>query len=401
MKTIYFEVNVAKILATKALSRFFPSVYFSPISPIRYAEIPDQDLPGPNWARVKNVLTGICGVDISMFFVMASPRISIAALPGVPKVFMGHEIIGEVVEVGSGVNDLSVGDRVTLQRYLPCCSTKEINPPCSQCMQGNYTLCENFSEGTLPKNLGAGFGDHFIAHRSQLIKVPDEIPDDIAVLIEPSSVSLHAVLKRPPMEGEKVLVIGGGTIGLNVIQFARTISPGCSIYLMERIGFKRDLALKLGADHVLTGEPYEAVAQATGGKLYKGALGNMSILGGFDLIYDCVGHSDTIHDSLRWIKARGDYVMIGNQLFPATFDQTPVWQQEINIVGINAHGSEVYQGKRISTFELAIDMIKKGKINLERFVTHRFPLDEYRDAFRLARYKKEDVVKVVLEIDHS
>lgn len=401
MKTIYFEVNVLKILATKILSRFFPSVYFSPVSPVRYADIPERDLPGPNWVRVKNVLAGICGVDISMFFVMASPRISIAALPGVPRVFMGHETIGEVIEVGQGVKDLSVGDRVTLQRYLPCCSIMEIDPPCKQCMQGNYTLCENFSEGTLPGNLGAGFGDHFIAHRSQLIKVPDEIPDDIAVLIEPSSVSLHAVLKRPPKEGEKVLVIGAGTIGLNVVQFARAISPGSTIYIMEKIGFKRDLALKLGADHALTGEPYEAVARATGGKLYKGALGNMTMLGGFDLIYDCVGHSDTINDSLRWLRARGDYVMIGNQLFPATFDQTPIWQQEINITGINAHGNEVYQGRSISTFELAIDMIRKGMINLDGFVTHRFPLDDYRDAFKLARYKKDDVIKEVFEIGHS
>ncbi len=176
-----------------------------------------------------------------------------------------------------------------------------------------------------------GFGDHFIAHRSQLIKVPDEIPDDIAVLIEPSSVSLHAVLKRPPKEGEKVLVIGAGTIGLNVVQFARAISPGSTIYIMEKIGFKRDLALKLGADHALTGEPYEAVARATGGKPYKGALGNMTMLGRFDLIYDCVGHSNTIKDTLRRLRARGDYVMIGNQLFPATLDQTPIWQQEINI----------------------------------------------------------------------
>ncbi|UCD58708.1 MAG: alcohol dehydrogenase catalytic domain-containing protein, partial [Candidatus Hydrogenedentota bacterium] len=197
MKSIYFEVSVPKILATKLLSRISNSVYFSRLSPVRYGEVPEQELPGPNWVRVKSLLASICGADLSLFFVQASPSISIAALPGVPKAFMGHELVGRVLEVGEGVTDLAPGDRVTLQRYLPCCSMKEIEPPCQPCQEGNYTLCKNFSEGPNYENLGAGFGDHFKAHRSQLVKVPDEIPDEVAVLIEPAAVSLHAVLKRP------------------------------------------------------------------------------------------------------------------------------------------------------------------------------------------------------------
>ncbi|MBN1636776.1 MAG: alcohol dehydrogenase catalytic domain-containing protein [Deltaproteobacteria bacterium] len=397
MKSIYFDVNIPKIFATKLLGRVKPSVYFSRISPVQYGYIPDQDLPGANWVRVKNKMTGICGADLSMFFVKATPKISIAALPGVPRAFMGHEVIGQVVEIASGVTDLKTGDRVTLQRFLPCCSMKEL-PLCDPCREGNYTLCENFSEGALPANLGAGFGDHFIAHRSQLVKVPDQITDDQAVLLEPASVSLHAVLKRPPKNGEKVLVIGAGTIGLNVIQFAKIINPECSVFLLEKIDFKKELGRTLGADHILEGDPYEAVAKATGGKLYRGPLGNNNILGGFDLIYDCVGHSGTIHDSLRWLKAKGSYVMIGNQLEPVAFDQTPLWQQELSIVGVNAHGCEKYKGKRISSFDLAMQMIKQGKVNLNGFITHRFPLDEYKEAFSLARDKTGQVIKIVFLI---
>jgi threonine dehydrogenase-like Zn-dependent dehydrogenase len=399
MKALYFEVSVAKILATKFLSRISESVFFSPFSPIHYGEVPDQELPGRNWVKVKNVLTGICGADLSLFYVQASPSISIAALPGVPKAFMGHELVGRVLEVGEGVTDVSPGDRVTLQRYLPCCSMKEIDPPCRPCREGNYTLCENFSEGPNYENLGAGFADHFLAHRSQLVKVPDSISDEKAVLIEPASVSLHAVLKRPPRDGEKVLIIGAGMIGLNVIQFARVINQKCTIYLLEKIDFKRDLGLKLGADHLIAGDPYEAVAAATDAKLYRGPLGNANIMGGFDLIYDCVGYSKTIHDSLRWLRAGGDYVMVGNQLTPVRFDQTPVWNQELGIVGINAHGCETYDGKQISSFDLAIEMIRDGKISLDGFITHRFALHEYKQAFRLFRQKNEPVIKVVLEID--
>ena len=398
MKSIYFDVSIPRILATKALGGIFPSVYFSRLSPVRYNELPDIKLPGPNWVRVKPRLTGICGADLSLFFVKASPGISIAALPGVPRVFMGHELIGSVVETGANVKHLNVGDRVTMQRYLPCCSMLEIDPPCEPCRSGNYPLCENFSEGRMPTNTGAGFSDHFASHASQMMKVPDNVTDEEAVLIEPASVSLHAVLKRPPAEGETVLVIGAGTIGLNVIQLARALSPDCKIYVLERIAFKKELACKLGADAVLDGDPYDAAAQVTGGKVYRGPLKNTTMLGGFDLIYDCVGYNKTVHDALRWLKAHGTYVMIGNQLSPITFDQTPLWNQELTMLGVNSHGMENWQGRTMSSFDLAMEMISARRISLDGFITHRFNLGDYKAAFRLALDKPGHVIKVIFEI---
>ncbi|MBN2224818.1 MAG: alcohol dehydrogenase catalytic domain-containing protein [Deltaproteobacteria bacterium] len=398
MKSIYFDVSVPKILATKALAPALPFIYYTPLSPVGFSDIPEQELPGKNWVRVKSLATGICGADIAMFFVKASPGISIAALPGVPRAFMGHEVVGTVIEKGPGVTALAIGDRVILERYLPCCSTKEIAPPCGPCKEGNYTLCENFSEGTLPPNLGAGFSERFLAHKTQLVKVPKDITDDQAVLVEPTAVSLHAVLSRLPKRGEKVLVIGAGTIGLGVIQIAKALGKDFTLYALEKIPFKKELAKKYGADHVLEGDPYRAVAEATGAKLYRGPLGNNTTLGGFDLIYDCVGYSATIHDSLRWLKAKGEYIMIGNQLSPVSFDQTPVWQQELTIKGINAHGSETYQGKKTSSFALAMDLIGKKKISVDGLITHRFPFADYKQAFKLAKEKSSDVIKVMLKI---
>jgi len=212
-------------------------------------------------------------------------------------------------------------------------------------------------------------------------------------------VSLHAVMRRPPRKGEKVLVIGAGVIGLNVIQSARLMGPGSVIHVLEKVPFKKELALKMGADQVLDGDPYDAAARATGAHSYRGPLGNRVLMGGFDLVYDCVGYSATIHDSLRWLKARGDYVMIGNQLSPVTFDQTPVWNQEITMRGVNAHGCETYEGKKVSTFDLAIRLITQGKLRVDGFVTHRFPLAEYKKAFGLIRKGNERIIKVVLVID--
>ncbi|MBI9085281.1 MAG: alcohol dehydrogenase catalytic domain-containing protein [Desulfobacterales bacterium] len=397
MRSLFFDVSIPRILVTKALAPIFPAVYFSPLSPVRFSELPDPPLPGPDWVRVEPVLTGICGADLSMFFVKASPSITIAALPGVPRAFMGHEVVGHVVETGTAVPDLTTGDRVVLQRYLPCCSMKGILPPCRPCKEGQYPLCENFSEGALPSNLGAGFGNHFTAHRSQLVKVPDLVSDDQAVLVEPAAVSLHAVLRSPPKPGDRVLVIGAGVIGLNVIQFARMVAPRCGIDVMEPIGFKKDLARKRGADRIVTGDPYRGVAEATGAKLYVGPMKNRTLLGGYDLVYDCVGSSQTLHDALRWIRARGHYVMVGNQLSPVRFDQTPIWQQEVTLSGVNSHGMEDFQGKKISTFDLILEMIGDGRVDLSGFITHRFPLSKFRDAFRLIQARKEPVIKVVFD----
>ncbi|HDP80711.1 MAG TPA: hypothetical protein ENN21_07705 [Spirochaetes bacterium] len=400
MKTIYFEVSVPKILLTKLLAPLFPGVYYSPLSPVRYAELPDRPLPGENWVRVKNRLAGICGADMALFFVKAHPKISIAALPGVPRAFMGHELVGEITETGSGVKDLKPGDRVVLQKYLPCCSMKEIDPPCAPCREGNYTLCENFSENPmLPPNLGAGFGDRFTAHRSQLIRVPPSMPDEIAVMLEPAAVSLHAVLKRPPRKGERVLVIGAGIIGLNVIQFARLYGPGSRIHVLEKVPFKKARALSLGADVIIEGDPYEAAARHTGAYLYRAPLGNNTTVGGFDCVYDCVGSSRTIHDSLRWLRAGGDYMLIGNSLSPVTFDLTPLWQQELTMTGINAHGTETVGGKKMSSFEAVMKLLAAKKIKLDGFVTHRFRLNDYRKAFRTIRGGKEDILKAVLEME--
>lgn len=398
MKSLFFDVNISKILLTKMLAPVFPWIYASPLSPVRFGTLPDPPLPGPNWVRVDSTMAGICGTDLSMFFVKASPSISVAALPGVPRVFMGHEVVGRISETGAGVADLSAGDRVVMQSYLPCCAVKDIDPPCESCGSGNYCMCENFSEGPMPENTGAGFSDRFIGHRKQFLKVPDDISDDQAVLIEPAAVSLRAVLKRPPGQSEKVLVIGAGTIGLGVIQFARAAAPSCKIYVMERIPFKQELAVEMGADRVLSGDAYEQVADVTGAKLYKGPLGNSITLGGFHAIYDCVGSSRVIHDALRWLKAGGDYVMIGNQLKPVSFDQTPLWHQELKMIGTNSHGMEYYNGRQVATFDLVIEMIRDGRINLDPFITHRFALEDYRRAFNLVRKKNEKVIKVVFEI---
>jgi threonine dehydrogenase-like Zn-dependent dehydrogenase len=106
-----------------------------------------------------------------------------------------------------------------------------------------------------------------------------------------------------------------------------------------------------------------------------------------------------MHDSLRWLAPRGEYVMVGTQLAPVSFDITPLWNQELRMTGVNAHGMEDFGGRRISSFELAMEMALEGKITFEGFITQRFPLRAYKEAFRVIQTRPRDVIKVVFEIN--
>jgi threonine dehydrogenase-like Zn-dependent dehydrogenase len=129
------------------------------------------------------------------------------------------------------------------------------------------------------------------------------------------SVGLHAALRRLPQPGERALVVGCGTIGLAVVEALRVLSPRSHITAMARYPQQVQMARVLGADEVIVHEePYAAIARITAGKLYTGAFGSRMILGGFDVVYDCVGTGRTVQDSLRWTRAGGAVVLTGISL---------------------------------------------------------------------------------------
>ena len=398
MKTIYFEGKISKVAIIKILTAFSKTGYHSRLSPIRYKKFPDPKLPADNWVRVKNIQTGICGSDMTFYKCAQGPSTAFLPIPCSKITYLGHETVGEVVEVGSAVKKFKVGDRVCMNKYMACCDLKGFNEDeqCDMCKAGNYADCENYGEpNKFDIHAGAGMGDSYLAPEGQLLSV-DGLSDDDALLIEPFSVSLHAVLKRIPKENEKVLVIGAGMIGLNVIQFAKLLQPKCKIYVMENNPNKHEFAKKLGADVILTGEPYEAVAKATNAKIY-GKGKNRMILGGFDVIYDSVGKGTLFNDTLRWLRAQGTLVKIGYQMTKTKFDETPLWWQGLEIIGVDSHGMENYKGKRVSTFEIVKDMMLKKELITDGFITHRFKLDDYKKAFKLLIEKPKDAIKVVLD----
>jgi len=182
MWTSTLDLSIGHILPTKILGRFWRGAYFSSLAPLQVRNLPRQPLTNGmgNWVRVHNRLAGICGSDLHLVFADGDLSIAPAALPAHSHSYPGHEVVGEVIEIGENVQHLRVGDRVVLQSG-PNCLSAGVQNPCNACATGNYNLCSN---GKLPGpgQIGGGWSEEMLLHEQQLFRVSDDIEDDQAVL---------------------------------------------------------------------------------------------------------------------------------------------------------------------------------------------------------------------------
>ena len=358
MKTVYFDKDIPRILATKFAAKHAKGLLYGSLNAVKYLkDLPETPLPAGDWVRVKNIACGLCGTDISFFKATTGTNSAFEPIPGSKRTYLGHENVGVITEVGKDVTEFKVGDRVTIRAYMAGCDTKGLKDRCEYCKRGDYNFCTNYGTASPYGDIvtGAGWSDSFIYPAKGLAKVYDEITDEQAVMVEPTCVSVKT---------------------------------------------KQEFALKLGADHILNGDPYKATAEATGGsEIYTGMKGNKYFFGGFDRIYDCIGGDWSNHTAVRLLKARGTLVKIGHHMRAITFDESPIWWQELTLVGVDAHGMEHWQGRDLYTFDLVQEWIRDGIYKLDGFVTHHFKLDDYKEALKLALENPPDVVKIVLDCE--
>jgi len=398
MKALYFDNNLPKILALKARSAVDKFAALGRWSPVQYADVAEPALPNPRWLKVRNLACGLCGTDMHFIFMDMDPRCFPAATPGIARKFLGHELVGEIVEVGAEADGWKAGDRVALRIDWPSCFQLEIDPPCRACRDGNYMLCENLGAKPLPlRDVGGGFSPFMTMHRTQPFRVPRNLSLDRALLLEPTASALHGVRKGALQPGERALVIGAGTIGLLCIAIARALSPKTTIDCVARHGFQAEMAKRLGADEVILGGPrlYERLAARAGARYFKGYFGNEILLGGYNAIYDAVGNARSVNDALRWARAGGRVVILGIHFHPATIDYSPIWNQELHVTGINCHARE---SANESSFDQAARLLADVKFPADGLITHRFPMARWRDAVKTFMDKEHArAIKIVLE----
>ncbi len=397
MKALFFENRPGKVMALKVAERLFRYAALGPLSPLRYAEVPEPAIPNERWLKVRNIQCGLCGTDLHFMFMDLDPKCFSAAVPGIHRKFLGHELVGEVAQAGSEVEGLAAGDRVVLRIDWPSCFQMEHAPPCPQCARGNYMLCENLGRGSLPlRDTGGGFSPYMVMHRTQPFRVPPALSNDAAVLIEPLASAAHGVLKAPPRPGERVLVIGGGAIGLLAVVALRRVAPDAAVHCLARYPFQARVAAKYGAAVIEEGPGlYRRVAETAGARYVRGHFGNEILLGGFDRIYDTVGSDATLQHALRWARGGGAIVLVGINFKPGRVDYSPIWSQEVQVSGINCHASEA-DGR--TSFDIAADMLLTNAVDPADIITHRFPMARYKDAAKAFLHKgRTGAIKIVLE----
>jgi threonine dehydrogenase-like Zn-dependent dehydrogenase len=357
------------------------------------------------------LLSGICGSDLATITAGGSPFF--APLTSFPFTF-GHEVVGVVEELGSEARSYKANDRVVLEPVLHC-AVRGIDPPCEACHRGNYGNCTHVLKGSISpgvqtgycRDTGGGWSSSLVAHEIQLHKVPDEVTNDDAVLTEPFSCALHSALRGIRNIGSEcpnVLIIGCGTMGLLTIAAIRALELPGKLIAWAKHRHQQELAAQLGADEVLpvSRDSYKALCQRSGATLHQPEIGGPTVLGGFDIVFDCVGSARSLDDAIRFTHARGKTVLVGMPGIPKGVDCTAIWYKELDVLGTYTYGTEEFRGERLRTFELALRLLSSGRADVSALVTHKYPLGQYRRAIACALFTgAERSVKTVFDLEQE
>ena len=321
-----------------------------------------QPVPTPDDVVIRVRATGICGSDLLLNDDKTEPD----AIP------FGHEVSGEIVEVGQGVEPSLVGQRVaveTIGQGLACMH-------CWYCRQGQFRQCLNKVE-----NEGGGFAQYMKRRAAGCYALPENLSWEEGAFVEPLAVSIHSVRRGQMRGGETVVVLGAGSIGLTAIVAARALGAG-QILATARHEQQTEWARRLGADQVLP----------TDAEIVKAAVQDATDGRGADLTIETVGGKTgaTLEQAIDITRMQGRIVILGGFRRPITLDWLPPLLREQSIIFSSCYG--VHDGRH--DYELAIDLLASGRAPLAPLVTHTYPLEDIDHGFQTAYNKETGSIKV-------
>ena len=317
----------------------------------------DKPRIGPSDALIR---VGATGVGLTVVIMIGTP----GRVTSYPRI-LGHEVAGEVIEVGSEVRNVRVGDRVLCHFYLTC-------GVCGFCRSGRETLCENFA-GNVGMACDGGYAEYMKIPALNLCLLPEEIPFvEASIISDAVATPFHACTKEAQVRpGDDVLIIGaGGGVGIHAVQMAKLC--GGRVLAADLSMEKLEMVKELGADEIIHGK---------GGNLSKEAK-RLTDGKGVDAVLDFVASSQTLEAGLESLGTAGRLVILGYRP-PAVFKVQPTFKVDPLVVlhkGIEIHGS-----RYVSMAELieAVKIVKQGKI--KPIVTQTFPLEEAEKVHQLLR----------------
>jgi 2-desacetyl-2-hydroxyethyl bacteriochlorophyllide A dehydrogenase len=320
----------------------------------------ERAAPLPGYVMLDTKQTGICGSDLHSYFGHWGQS---------PTSAPGHETCGIIVELGEGVTEFQLGDKVTIECFSHC-------GRCLYCRKGYYNHCSNRGGVYNPHG---GFAEYTTAHTSGVFKIPDSMSFEEGALVEPLAVSYRAVVQGGATPRDRVAVIGGGTIGQYCLAAAEAIGVRETL-ITVKYDQQAQLAKDLGADHVVNindTNVTEYVKDITNGY-------------GMDVVIETVGGGGNFNAAMGMVRRRGAVVLVAGYYEPLEVDLSRIVWSEATVTGSNCYG---YSGME-TDFDAAIDLIATGKVDATKLVTHRFPLTEITEAFQVAADKKSGSIKV-------
>jgi threonine dehydrogenase-like Zn-dependent dehydrogenase len=340
-------------------------VYVSP-GKLGIKDVPDPVLErGEVLVRVK--AAGICGSDMNAYRDRSRFR-------GVEGRVLGHELAGDIVAVGEGVEDREVGQRVGIEPLVGCTR-------CERCLTGDYHLCPEL------KHIGfawsGGFAELSKAPAEKAYPLPDNVSYEAAAILDCLACGVHAIHRLDIGVPDSVVVLGGGAIGLSVLSCAKWAGARF-VALSDPLSDAREIADKAGADLTIDpgqDDPVERVMDATGGK-------------GADVVVEAVGgRAPTFEQGMQMVKRGGRLGYQGFFSEPQAVDTRKLLTSEITIVPIFSYA----RWGTATEYQIALDGVSQGRLIADAMVTHRFPLEEIDDAFKAAADKDTSrAVKVIV-----
>jgi len=337
------------------------AAFFDGEGSMEVRDFPDP-VPGIGDAIIDVKSTGICGSDLLMN----------AEKTAVDEVPAGHEVAGEIIDVGPGVSKDLVGSRVAIETIGHGRSCGE----CWYCRMGQYRQCLDMA----PQE-GGGFAEYIKRRASGCYTVSDSMTWSESALVEPLAVSIHGVRRGALSGGQTVAILGSGTIGLTAVVAARQLGAG-TIIVTARHKQQADMALALGADYAVSSE----------GDELRDLLFDKTEGRGSDITIETVGGKkpDTLIQSIDVTRMQGKIVILGGFRNPLTIDWLTPLLKEQSFVFSQCYS--IIDG--IHDYELAVDMLAHRNTQLGEIVTHKFPLGDIEKGFQTAYNKSTGSIKV-------
>ncbi|MBN1246250.1 MAG: alcohol dehydrogenase catalytic domain-containing protein [Anaerolineae bacterium] len=338
---------------------------------IRVEEVPDP-VPGPGEVLVRVKAGGVCGSDLHAY------RATGGVTPGSGPMMRGHELAGEIAQLGLGVHGLTVGQRVGVEpRHLVGCGQ------CRWCRRGDTQLCPTRGWSGDQRLWSTGFAEYSLEPAQNTYPLPDALGLREAALLDVYACAVHALHLAPVTPGEIVVVQGAGPIGLAAVEIYK-LGGAKEVIVCDLLPHALEAAMTVGADAVVNSgevDAVEAVRQLTAGD-------------GADIVVEAVGgRAPTFAADVSMAARGGTVIVIGMYSDPQTLDVREAQHKELRILFSDSYG--LWKG--VPEFQITLDLMAAGRLKPEAYITHAFPLVEIGQAFTVADNKRTSgAIKVMV-----